>query len=70
MSKDTVTLTLTSDEVGEIYWALVARNNVLLKEKNDKTQRGALVRISERQFERNNNALRMIEDAIHEMNYA
>ena len=68
MSKEQVTVTLSADTVGEIYWALVSRNNVLMKEKNDKTSR--TVQIAERQYQRNNDALRMVEDLIHEMNYS
>ena len=68
MSKENVTVTLSSDQVAEIYWSLVSRVNVLMKDKSDKHSRTAS--ISERQYKRVNDTLRMVEDLIHQMNYS
>ena len=70
MTHKTITLEVNEDELATIYWALAARNDVLLHAKNDKSRHGSLIRIDERQFDRNNHALRLVEDAIHELNYA
>jgi len=70
MTNKTITLELTEDELATVYWALAARNDVLIQAKNDKSRHGSLMRIDERQFDRNNHALRIIEDAIHELNYS
>jgi len=68
MSRESINITINADQVAEIYWALVARNDVLIKEKNDNNT--SLGRIAECQFKRNNDALRLIEDTIREMNYS
>lgn len=70
MTIKTVTMTFNEDEIASIYWALAARNDVLLHAKNDKSRHGSLIRIDERQFERNNHALRLVEDALHQLNYS
>lgn len=70
MSNKTVTIELTEDELASIYWALADRSHALSVAKNDKNRHGSLVRIDERQFDRNSQALRIIEDAINQVNYA
>lgn len=70
MSDKTITIELTEDELASIYWALADRSHVLIAAKRDKTNPASMIQLHERQFDRNNHALRIIEDAIHRYNYA
>ena len=55
------TLNLTGDQLGELHIALLDRYHTLTQEINDKTKHGSILRIAQRQRNRLESVLQIVD---------
>jgi hypothetical protein len=63
----THTLKLTGDQLGELHIALLDRYHTLTQEINDKTKHGSILRIAQRQRNRLESVLQIVDLEMREI---